>query len=258
MITLYSGTPGSGKSLHQAEDVYYWLRAGKPCVTNYEIVYDVIKTKKKILHLYLPNDELYPDKLIEFAREYFAHHKFKEGAIRLYIDEAQLMFNAREWQIKGRHEWISFFTQHRKYGYDIYLVAQFDRMIDRQVRSLLEYEVIHRKASNFGMAGKIISLIFGFIFGGSTKMFVAIKRWYPMNERLSSNTFFYRKRDGKLYDTFKDFGVFVKDDEKIKDKPPSSASELPDGAFDERLLLLQNYANCLKQIIDKKRMDDEK
>ena len=39
----------------------------------------------------------------------------------------------------------SHFSQHRKLGYRVILIAQFDRMLDRQIRSVLEYEYIHRK-----------------------------------------------------------------------------------------------------------------
>lgn len=37
MIDFYSGTPGSGKSLHTAERLYYWLRAGRPAICNFNI-----------------------------------------------------------------------------------------------------------------------------------------------------------------------------------------------------------------------------
>lgn len=183
MIYLYSGTPGSGKSLHQASDIYWWLHNNKPCICNFEVNTDKIKTKKLGEYYYISNDILRPELLIKYSQLYFKNHKFKEGAIRLYIDECQLLFNAREWQQAGRKEWLSFFTQHRKYGYDIYLIAQFDRMIDRQIRSLIEYEVIHRKVKNFGKWG----MFFNLVAGGN--LFVAVKVWYPMKERVSSEYF---------------------------------------------------------------------
>lgn len=199
MIYLYSGTPGSGKSLHQASDLYYWLRNGKPAITNFDIETGIIDTKKEILHYYADNSVLSPEFLIKVGQIYFKNHKFKEGAIRVYIDECQLLFNAREWNTKGRKEWLSFFTQHRKYGYDIYLVAQFDRMIDRQIRSLIEYEVIHRKVKNFGKWG----FVFNTLAGGN--LFVAVKIWYPMKEKISSEFFKGNKRYFSLYNTYNTF-----------------------------------------------------
>ena len=79
-----------------------------------------------------------------------------EDQILLVIDESQLIFNARDWQKAGREKWLSFFSQHRKYGYHIILVAQFDRMIDRQIRSLIEYEYVHRKVGNYGIKGRAL------------------------------------------------------------------------------------------------------
>lgn len=51
MISLYSGTPGSGKSLHIAQRVYHGLRYGRTTVCNFEINLDNVK-KRKIYLLY--------------------------------------------------------------------------------------------------------------------------------------------------------------------------------------------------------------
>ena len=196
MIYLYSGTPGSGKSLHQAKEIYHWLKRGRCCIANFDI--DVTKIKHcRGNFIYLDNDHLTAETLIKFSRVYFKDHKFAEGRLRVYIDECQLLFNAREWNKPGRKEWLSFFTQHRKYGYDIFLIAQFDRMIDRQVRSLIEYEVIHRKASNFGVIGAWIGLF--------TDFFVAVKVWYPMKEKVDAQFYTAKKKYYTLYDTYNTF-----------------------------------------------------
>ena len=201
MIYLYSGTPGAGKSLHQASDIYWWLHNGKPCICNFDINLEAIKCKPQKLgeFYYIDNQMLRPELLIQYSKMYFKNHKFKEGAIRLYIDECQLLFNAREWNTAGRKEWLSFFTQHRKYGYDIFLVAQFDRMIDRQIRSLIEYEVIHRKVKNFGKWGMIFNIV------GGGNLFVSVKIWYPLKERVSSEFFKGNKRYFELYNTLNTF-----------------------------------------------------
>lgn len=197
MIYLYSGTPGSGKSLHQASDIYWDLKFNKPVVANYQINTSIFK--KKVPFIYLDNYHLNPQELVKISEAYFENHKFKEGAIKLYIDECQILFNAREWNAKGRDDWLVFFTQHRKYGFDIYLVAQFDRMIDRQIRSLVEYEVIHRKVKNFGFWGSVFNLL---AFGG---LFVNITMWYPLKERVGIDFLKINKKYIKLYDTYNTF-----------------------------------------------------
>lgn len=199
MIKLFSGTPGSGKSLHMAQSIYYWIRAGHMAIANFEIDKYAIPCKNEPQFYCVDNDRLTPDLLIKASQIYFKSHKFKEGALRVYIDECQLLFNAREWNVKGRKEWLSFFTQHRKYGYDVYLIAQFDRMIDRQVRSLIEYEFVHRKVKNFGIWGTIFNLAAG------GNLFVSVEVWYPMKERIGSEFFKGHKKFFNLYNTFNTF-----------------------------------------------------
>lgn len=201
MISLFSGTPGSGKSLHLAEIIYSRCRREKLTIGNFEVNRDVLDNQE--FYIYVDNQDLTPDFLLDTAKEYFIDNPFKEGAILLIIDEAQLIFNVREWSLVGRSDWIHFFTQHRKMGYDIILVAQFDKMLDKQLRSLLEYEYIHRKMSNFGWKGKMISIWTG------NRLFMCVQRWYPLNERIGAHSFLYNKRLGSLYDTL---GLFEKPD----------------------------------------------
>ena len=179
--------------------VYWSLKRGVPVIANFAINTEKIKGKKADF-IERSNDELSPDYLINYALNYANGKRIKEGSLLLVIDECQLIFNAREWNIKGRADWLSFFTQHRKFGYDIILVAQFDRMIDRQIRALIEYELIHRKVSNFGIKGKILSLIMG------GNVFVSVKVWYPMKEKTGADFFHARKKYYSLYDTFNMFG----------------------------------------------------
>lgn len=197
-IFLYSGTPGSGKSLHQAENIYNRLRRGKPVVANYDVNLKAIPHAKGKFW-YVPNDMLSPALLVAISNELFPRKRPKEGAIQLYIDEAQLLFNAREWSKPDRKAWLEFFTQHRKYGYDIFLIAQFDRMLDRQIRGVIEYEVKHRKVSNFGTIGLVLKLL---TLGDC---FVAITIWYDLKEKISSTFFHYHRRYSRLYDTYKIF-----------------------------------------------------
>ena len=64
MIYLYSGTPGSGKSLHTARVIYQSLRVGIPVVANFEINTEKIKRKKSEF-VFVENYKLTPEYLIE-------------------------------------------------------------------------------------------------------------------------------------------------------------------------------------------------
>ena len=111
-----------------------------------------------------------------------------------------MMFNARDWNKADRSGWNKFFQVHRHLGYDVILIAQFDRMIDRQIRSLIEYEYIHRKVTNMGWRGILLSLL---MF--SPKLFVSVKVWYPMKEKVGSEFFKAKKKYYRLYDTYLSF-----------------------------------------------------
>lgn len=220
MIELYSGTPGSGKSLHAASEIRKRLQA-KKCVIigNFYINTKVIK-KCKGTYLYVGNDRLTPERLLLFSRRYAAHlgRRLKEGELQLYIDEAQLFFNSREWNVMGRQGWLSFFSQHRHYGYDIFLMAQFDRMLDRQVRCLVEYETIHRKVSRAGYMGTIVGLFCG------NNLYVSVKRWYPMHEKVESGFFTGSKKIFALYDSYNHFQAPGTQAERGKGGPVKTAA----------------------------------
>ena len=67
MIYLYSGTPGSGKSLHTAQVLYWQLYKGLPAICNFGFAVERIKRKKKGQFVFLTNDDLTPGGLIYYT-----------------------------------------------------------------------------------------------------------------------------------------------------------------------------------------------
>lgn len=199
MITLYSGTPGSGKSLDCAHTIYNWCRLGLPVICNFPINVDHIRVWRKEKEVYyIPNSELNPDDLVAYSKEHFFGKAVKEDSILLLLDEAQLLFNARDWRGKGRDRWNWFFTMHRHFGFAIILCAQFSDMLDFQIRCLIEYEIIHRKVKNIGWRGYLVS----FLLLSPFNLFVRVRVWYPMHEKINAEFFKGKGRYFKLYDTF--------------------------------------------------------
>lgn len=198
MIYLYSGTPGSGKSLHTARDILDALRVKKlPVIANFDINPDTRGYAERFT--YRDNMGLTPDFLLKFSEDYFKGRKVREDRILLVIDEAQLVFNSRNWNQGQRMAWIEFFSQHRHFGYKVILIAQFDRMIDRQIRSLVEIEVNHRKMGNFGVKGLLLSLPF------RGRLFLAISYYYGLKEKVGTSFLLPRKRYFRLYDSYSRF-----------------------------------------------------
>lgn len=201
MIQLYSGTPGSGKSLHLAKDILRRCNGSRKCrvLCNFNVNTKMLKYPDRFF--YLPNHDLSVPLITEACRDFFQREKLplQEDRIYLYIDEAQVLFNSRRWQDAGRMEWLEFFSQHRKFGLSVVLVAQFDQMLDKQIRSLIEYEVVHRKLSNFGTGGFLFRLL---AFGD---VFIAVERWYSLSQKIGSYWFRDSKKLHSLYDTFNAF-----------------------------------------------------
>lgn len=196
-IVLYSGVPGSGKSCHQAEDLIINLKfKNRLVIANYDINHKYIKHDN---FLYIPNNLLSPGYLIWLADAWNEDHEFREGSIKLYIDEAQILFNPRDWSRSDRRPWLNFFMQHRKYGFKVFLISQSSRMLDRQIRDLIETECIHRKYSSLGIKGSII----GFLLGGNS--YEAIYVFPALREKLYSETHHAIKKYYSLYDSYKRF-----------------------------------------------------
>ena len=200
MIYLYSGTPGSGKSLHAARVIYYRVKHHRHVISNFPVDTGAIKGKGDRHYTYLDNSALTPAYLVQYGQDNFVPGRDKEGKILLLIDEAQLLFNSRDWGRKDRADWLTFFTQHRHWGYDIVLIAQFDRMLDRQIRSLIEYEVIHRKVNNYGIVGRLIGLVCL-----TRPVFCFVRIWYPMRTKVGSEFTTGSRKYYRMYNSYDTF-----------------------------------------------------
>lgn len=197
MIYAYIGTPGSGKSLHAARELIKQDSRNLPTILNYSV------NPACLLHpenVFLPDDSLSPEMLIGFSRWFFHTRgvsRPEEGQILLIIDEAQVLFNARSWNEKGRADWVRFFSQHRKYGFDVILITQYIEMLDKQIRALIEYSVVHRSMSNF-MGNRILGAFLK-LFMGTFQVSVF---WYHTKMRVISYRVMNYEKYFSVYDTF--------------------------------------------------------
>lgn len=222
MITLYTGTPGSGKSLHLIELILRVLGWGRDVICNFPISFTEKEIKKGYADrfFYKTNNEITINAILEHALERGYFDKKKESQCLVIIDEAGGRFNSRDFKQAERMEWIDFFSQHRKAGYDFILVAQSDRMIDRQIRGFIETEKKHRKINNFGP-----------LFLLPVPVFVSIEYWYTAKQRVGSDFFMYRKKIGNRYDSMKMFEGFKLSKElmvKIEAKKEGKTVNNPD------------------------------
>jgi len=207
MIYAVTGTPGAGKSWYCVRKICNALQAGKPVATNVPLVDGwamalagrnpkyVLGGRRAVRRaadryersLYLVED------LQELMRVRLRGKG--EGRGVAVLDEAHEWLNSRRWEDSDRKPMVSWFSRHRHYGWDVYLVTQYLDSVDKQVRDRVEYHVVLRNLHNAKVAGV---RLFPF------NLFLAIHLWAggPATlKHVSKREAF--KLDGrrKLYDT---------------------------------------------------------
>lgn len=241
MIYYYTGTPGSGKSYHLAVVIYSWLSRGKNVISNFDVNSEQVhppRGRKCGNFIYINNIEWmnnaylsyngkktnipgysYIDGLINYAWNFHIKKKnfrgevtFIEHQTLLVFDECHRLWNSRQWNRSDRLSWIDFFREHRKLGFDIILTSQDDKSVDKQIRSTLENELLHRKLFNFvkpKILGKFLRLICG------REIFVIIERKYGMSSKKTAHlgtSFLFGLK--KYYDFYNTSALFSTDSHK--------------------------------------------
>ncbi len=235
MIVYYTGVPGSGKSYHLAREIYKYLLNGKNVISNFNVNAQSLTPKKgKELgcFIYVDNKEWrinayrtgrnkkavegfsYINGLINYARNFHKSYVTKQGEKKYYehqtilvFDECHNLWNSREWNRQDRLDWVKFFSEHRKLGYDVYFVSQDDKRIDKQLKGLFEDEYLHRKMFNF-VKSEALGKIFRSIFG---EWFVCIKKKYGMKKSDAKMNVTYIHGEKKFYDFYNSSTIFAFD-----------------------------------------------
>lgn len=197
MISLYTGTVGSGKTLHAASVIRWQLNRGRPVLSNIQLAEDA-PCKHHELYRFVSNREITPSLMVNFALDYWetSGKPIRENWITYLFDECSTMWNSRTWSEKTRLPLIEFFQQSRKFGVQVIFIAQGEGMLDKQLRDLVAVRVEHRKAMEYGMGGAILSLPFG------GRLFARVSYDQLTGERLEGHMYVARRKDMAMYDTF--------------------------------------------------------
>lgn len=197
MIHLYTGVPGSGKSIHIAAVCKYAFKHGYPILSNFQL--NTEKYPKANLTVY-DNDVLTPRLIEEWAIDYWANtdRPFKEDSITVVLDEVGLLFSNRAWNSPDRKDWIRLASLHRKYGIRMIWAVQQKQMIDKQLLGMCEMIWTHRKLSNMGSLGFWL-----YVLSGCRPLFCAAARWNGTvrGKPLETKWYMGRKSLYELYDT---------------------------------------------------------
>ena len=216
MVDLWSGTPGSGKSLHLAHDVREKLRWGRKvistcnietsmCFMNHlqEFLFNISKGKINLSgyddreknFYYIPIEMCTPEIFYEFAAR---HHVFgKEHQTIIYFDECVAIFsptvigdNKELW-----NRWDTFLRLHRHLGFDIVLIPQSKRLISRKVIEYAEHEVKHYNRKHHGTLGFFAALFLGGLFSYSVC-------WRGEKKPIEQKFFTYKPYYGQMYNSY--------------------------------------------------------
>jgi hypothetical protein len=130
----------------------------------------------------------------------------REGRGVMVLDEAHNWLNARTWDadesgettsraqaVQKRQNVNRLFSQHRKLGWHMYLIAQDESDIDKQVRNKFEY---HTHLKNMKRWRPYGIPLFPFNY------FIEITTWHDARQtRLGVRTYFLDKKVANLFDT---------------------------------------------------------
>lgn len=256
MIELYSGTPGSGKSLHTAHEIKQWLQVGKNVISTCDMDTDLMFlnpfqklyvrfTKRKPKHIkrdkrqdnfyYIPIEEVTPDYLYSFAARY---HKFgKEHQTIVFLDECVAIFSPTALAedrdgIKKWNSWDTFFRKHRHIGFDLVLIPQSKKLIQRKVIEYCEFEVKHYNRKNQGFLGWLFSLF----CGGS--LFSWSRCWRGTGNKPFEQGFFtYKPIYGLMYNSYSMFDSTL---EPYRETERKELLQQLCNTLNERRLFLEN------------------
>ena len=246
MITLFCGTPGSGKSLMVAKEILFEIRVKKRnvicCNMNIDSDYVCRKGKNdaRIVFAETYQQIQTPYHLFEYAKKY--HKKGVEGQTLIVFDEVQELLSptvCKRMKMENPDyvkDWLSFFSQHRHLGYDVYFITQYDRMLVHDIRYLVEYRNIHRKLRNYGDTGFMIALMLRLIF--RIELFIQVKFWLATNQKMGHTFYWYSKKLSKVYDSYKKFA-----DLKTQDSVACKPAGLESANFVEQM---ENFSKIVE------------
>lgn len=194
MISVYTGFPGSGKSLHAVSVIYAHVKGKGTVISNI----DLSGFQDNPYYLYR---DFRWFKNVENVKNIASEHTHDKIKTLFVIDEAQVIFDSRSWNEPGRMDWNVFFSMHRHYKCDFILITQSYQNLDKRIRANVEFQNQHVNIKN---ASRLSHMFLQFL---PDFMFLSNRFYANTKERIGSSWIFCRKKYTRLYNTYDRVGL---------------------------------------------------
>jgi hypothetical protein len=152
VIFIVTGKLGAGKSLLAVQRAIDYGLEGRRIATNFHIDFSRIcnKPDSKLAQCpvtVLPSIPTYNDLMLLGQGG-----DFEDTAGALILDECAQFLNSRNWQGTEREKIINWLLHARKRRWDVFLIIQHERMLDKQIRdALAEYVVTIKRTDRMSV-----------------------------------------------------------------------------------------------------------
>ncbi|MBS7661919.1 hypothetical protein I0D00_08155 [Pseudomonas lalucatii] len=224
-VYIVTGKLGAGKTLLVVMRILAYLKQRRRVAVNIDVKMDKLcQRDNRYSRLVRLPDLPSADDLIGLGMGHDSYDEERFGGI--FLDEAGVWLNSRDWNSGGRTDLLKFFLFLRKRRWDLWLCVQNVNVIDKQIRESIAEHVVYinrwdrmKLPFPFGLLLRVFTL--GWLKGRLPKMHQAIVKYGPKFNSPKVDDWFYRGEEFyDFYDTTQEYN---------KDYDKGAYSMLPPG-----------------------------
>lgn len=154
-LLLETGVAGTGKTLYAIQKhIIPELKSGGVVYTNID---GLIPSR---IAIFYNMDVFTVEKNIRQIKDVKFFYKEIEKNAMVVLDEAQNIFNNRDWQSTANSELIKYLMEHRHYGHKLVFVTPHIDSLDAGIKRVAEFTYKHKSYSALGRKGQVTCAIF--------------------------------------------------------------------------------------------------
>ena len=209
-VYIVTGKLGAGKTLLCVMRILAYLKQRRRVAVNVDVFMDKLcqRDNKHSRLVRLPDLPTAAD-LIGLGVGCDTYDEERFGGI--FLDEAGVWLNSRDWNSGGRTDLLKFFLFLRKRRWDLWLCVQNVNVIDKQIRESIAEHVVYinrldRLKLPFPIGPLLRVLTLGLFKGRLPKLHQAIVKYGPKHNSPKVDDWFYRGEEFySFYDTTQEY-----------------------------------------------------